>query len=50
MLKKLAVAATLAATLAGSGYAQQSTTGVGTPALARVLNSLPASSTTVTNY
>ena len=50
MLKKLAVAATLAATLAGSAYAQQTTTGVGTPAQARVLNSLPASSTTVTNY
>jgi hypothetical protein len=49
-LKRLAVAATLAATLAGSAYAQQTTTGVGTPAQARVLNSLPASSTTVTNY
>jgi hypothetical protein len=50
MFKNLAVVATLAATLAGSAYAQQTTTGLGTPAQARVLNSLPASSTTVTNY
>jgi sporulation protein YlmC with PRC-barrel domain len=50
MLKKLAVAATLAATLAGSAYPQQTTTGVGTPAQPRVLNSLAANSTTVTNY
>ena len=49
MFNKLAVAATLAATLAGAAYAQQ-TTGVGTSTRAQVLNSLPTSSTTVANY
>jgi sporulation protein YlmC with PRC-barrel domain len=49
MFKKLAVAATVAATLAGSAYAQ-TTTGVGTPTQVKVLSSLPGSSTTVTNY
>jgi sporulation protein YlmC with PRC-barrel domain len=50
MLNKLALAATLAASLAGTAYAQQTTTGVGGPATAQVLNSLPSNSTTVTNY
>jgi len=50
MWNKLAIAASLAATLVGSAYAQQSTTGVGRPLQAQVLNSLPSSSTTVTNY
>jgi sporulation protein YlmC with PRC-barrel domain len=50
MLNKLAIAATLAATLVGTAHAQQTTTGVATPAQAQVLNSLPSNSTTVTNY
>ena len=50
MLNKLALAATLAASLAGTAYAQQTTTGVGSPTTAQVLNSLPSNSTTVTNY
>jgi sporulation protein YlmC with PRC-barrel domain len=50
MLNKLAIAATLAASLAGPTYAQQTTTGVGSPMTAQVLNSLPSNSTTVTNY
>jgi sporulation protein YlmC with PRC-barrel domain len=50
MLNKLVIAATLAASLAGTAYAQQTTTGVGSPTAAQVLNSLPSNSTTVTNY
>jgi sporulation protein YlmC with PRC-barrel domain len=50
MRNKLAIAAVLAATVA-SAYAQQSpTTGAATPVQAHVLSSLPANSTTVTNY
>jgi sporulation protein YlmC with PRC-barrel domain len=50
MLNKLAIAATLAASLATAAYAQQNTTGVGSPTTAPLLNSLPSNSTTVTNY
>jgi sporulation protein YlmC with PRC-barrel domain len=51
MRNKLAIAAVLAATVASSAYAQQSpTTGAATPVQAHVLSSLPANSTTVTNY
>ena len=50
MLNKLAIAATLAASLAGTAYAQQTTTGVASPTTAQVMNSLPSNSTTVTNY
>jgi sporulation protein YlmC with PRC-barrel domain len=50
MWNKLAVTAMLAATLVGTAHAQQTTTGLGTPARAQVLNSLPSNSTTVTNY
>jgi sporulation protein YlmC with PRC-barrel domain len=52
MLNKLAIATILAAAVAGpSAYAQQSaTTGAATPVQAQVLSSVPANSTTVTNY
>jgi sporulation protein YlmC with PRC-barrel domain len=51
MWNKFAIAATVAATIASAAYAQQNTTtGAATPVQAQVLNSLPADSTTVTNY
>ena len=50
MLNKLAIAAAVAATVAGAAYAQQTTTGIGTPSQALVLTSLPPNTTTVTNY
>src|SRR5580704_9541781 len=51
MRNKLAIAAVLAASVASYAYAQQSpTTGAATPVQAHVLSSLPANSTTVTNY
>jgi hypothetical protein len=50
MWNKLALAATLAATIVGVGHAQQATTGLGAPSQAQVLNTLPAASTTVTSY
>src|SRR5450755_720795 len=50
MLSKLAIAAAVAATVTGAAYAQQTTTGVGTPMQAQVLNTLPSNATTVTNY
>jgi sporulation protein YlmC with PRC-barrel domain len=52
MWNKLAIATVLAAAVAGSSaYGQQSaTTGAATPIQAQVLSSLPANSTTVTNY
>jgi sporulation protein YlmC with PRC-barrel domain len=52
MSNKLAIATVLAAVVAGSSaYAQQSaTTGAATPVPAQVLSSVPANSTTVTNY
>ena len=51
MWNRLAIAATLSAAIVGTAHAQQSaTTGAATPVQARVLSSLPANSTTVTNY
>ena len=50
MLNKLAIAAAVVATVTGAAYAQQTTTGVGTPTQAQVLNTLPSNATTVTNY
>jgi sporulation protein YlmC with PRC-barrel domain len=52
MLNKLAIATILAAAVAGPpAYAQKSaTTGAATPVQAQVLSSVPANSTTVTNY
>ena len=50
MSNKLAMAATLLATLVGAANAQQTTTGAVTPVQGQVLNTLPANSTTVTNY
>jgi sporulation protein YlmC with PRC-barrel domain len=51
MWNKLAIAATLAASVAGGAYAQQSTTtGAATPVQAQVLSSVTANSTTVTNF
>jgi PRC-barrel domain len=50
MLNKLAIATAVAATVTGAAYAQQTTTGVGTPMQAQVLNTLPSNATTVTNY
>jgi sporulation protein YlmC with PRC-barrel domain len=51
MWNKLAIAATLAAAVAGSAQAQQSTTtGAATPVASQVLSSLPANSVTVANY
>ena len=50
MLNKFAMAATLAASLVAAAHAQQTTTGVGTPTQAQVLNTLPSNATTVTNY
>jgi sporulation protein YlmC with PRC-barrel domain len=50
MLKKIATAAVLAAALTGAAQAQNTTTGAATPVQARVLSTLPANSTTVTNF
>ena len=50
MLHKFAVAAAVAATVTGAAYAQQTTTGVGTPTQTQVLTTLPQNATTVTNY
>jgi sporulation protein YlmC with PRC-barrel domain len=52
MWNKLAIATIVAAAVAGSSaYGQQSATpGAASPAQAHVLSSLPANSTTVTNY
>jgi len=50
MLNKFAIAAALAASLVGAAHAQQTTTGAATPIQGQVLNTLPADSTTVTNY
>src|ERR1700731_4026066 len=50
MLNKIAIAATLAASLVGAAHAQQTTTGAATPIQGQVLNTLPADSSTVTNY
>jgi sporulation protein YlmC with PRC-barrel domain len=50
MLNKLAIAAAVAATVTGAAYAQQTTTGLGTPTQAQVLATLPQNAMTVTNY
>jgi len=51
MLNKFAMAATLVASLVGVAHAQQTTTSTGTVTVqGQVLNTLPADSTTVTNY
>jgi sporulation protein YlmC with PRC-barrel domain len=50
MSNKLAIAAALLATVVGAANAQQTTTGAATPVQGQVLNTLPANSTTVTNY
>src|ERR1700730_12749377 len=50
MWNKFAIAAALVASLVGATHAQQTTTGAATPIQGQVLNSLPADSTTVTNY
>ena len=49
MLNKFAMAATLVASLVGAAHAQQTTTGTVT-VQGQVLNTVPADSTTVTNY
>jgi len=50
MLNKFAIAATIVASLIGAAHAQQTTTGAATPIQGQVLNTIPADSTTVTNY
>ena len=50
MLNKFVMAAAVAATLVGAAHAQQTTTGAATPIQGQVLDTLPANSTTVTNY
>jgi sporulation protein YlmC with PRC-barrel domain len=51
MWNRLAIAGTVVVAVAGSAYAQpSSTTGAATPVQAHVLSSVPANSTTVTNY
>jgi hypothetical protein len=49
MLNKFAMAATLLVSLVGAGHAQQATTSTVT-VQSQVLNTVPADSTTVTNY
>ena len=49
MFKKLAIAATLAATLGSAGYGQQAT-GVDVPMQTQVLNSIPSDSMTIANF
>ncbi len=50
MWNKIAIAGVLMASFVGAAYAQQTTTGAATPVQGQVLNTLPANSTTVTNY
>jgi sporulation protein YlmC with PRC-barrel domain len=50
MLNKLAIAAAFAATVTGGAFAQQTTTGAGTPATTQVLTTLPQDAITVSNY
>jgi sporulation protein YlmC with PRC-barrel domain len=51
MWNRLAIAATLAAAIAGTAYGQPSTTtGAATPVRSQVLSSLPANSVTIANY
>jgi sporulation protein YlmC with PRC-barrel domain len=50
MLNKLAIAAAVTAIVTGGAFAQQTTTGVGTPTQTQALTTLPQNTTTVTNY
>jgi len=50
MLNKLAIAAAVTAIVTGAAFAQQTTTGAGTPAQTQALTTLPQNTTTVTNY
>ncbi len=50
MLKKIATAAILATALTGAAQAQRATTGAASPGTMQVLGTLPANSTTVTNF
>ena len=50
MLNKLAIAAAVTAIVTGGAFAQQTTTGAGTPAQTQALTTLPQNTTTVTNY
>ena len=50
MWNTFAIAAALVASLVSTTHAQQTTTGAATPVQGQVLSTLPADSTTVTNY
>jgi sporulation protein YlmC with PRC-barrel domain len=50
MLSRLAIAAAVAMGVSGTAYAQQTTTGVGTPTQMQTLTSLPQNAMTVTNW
>jgi sporulation protein YlmC with PRC-barrel domain len=50
MLNKLVLAAAVTAIVTGAAFAQQTTTGAGTPAQTQALTTLPQNTTTVTNY
>src|ERR1700748_3245007 len=50
MWNKIAIAGVLMASFVGAAYPPQTTTGAATPIQGQVLNTLPANSTTVTNY
>jgi len=50
MLNKLVLAAAVIAIVTGGAFAQQTTTGAGTPAQTQALTTLPQNTTTVTNY
>lgn len=50
MLSRLLVATAVAIGVGTSAYAQQTTTGVGSPAAAQTLPSVPTNATTVTNW
>ena len=50
MLSRLLIATALASGICSAAYAQQTTTGVGTPTTAQTLTSVPTSATTVTNW
>jgi len=50
-MKKLAIAATVAATITSAVYAQEATTtGVGSPIGTQVLTAIPQDAMTVTNF
>jgi sporulation protein YlmC with PRC-barrel domain len=50
MLKKIAIASVIALAAASTSYAQSTTTGVGSPASAQTMNTLPPNTSTVTNW